>query len=120
MRDLCHEFQAPGFSYDLKGLMGMKVQQLQQNNELSLCVMPILRKRTLFHLARQAVQTANHQGPLTKTDATALVDNTVTQMQQMVFANLFCPALVRDTMDRPRGLLLGTTALFHSGHLPSL
>ena len=46
-------------------------EQLQQNNELSLYVEAVLRKCTLLHLARQAMQLANHQGSLTKADATA-------------------------------------------------
>ena len=58
--------------------------------------MAVLRKWTLFHLARLAVQMANHQKLMTKADATALVNNAVNHLQQMVFANPSCSAPVED------------------------
>ena len=69
----------------------------------------VYRKWTLFHLARLAMQTANRQGPLTKADATALVNNAVSQMQQMVFANPFYPAPVEDYGPTPDDVVWATT-----------
>ena len=81
----------------------------------------VLRKYTLFHLARLAMQAANRQRALqTKADATALVNNAVTQMQQVVFANPSCPAPVEDYEPTPDDVFWATNALFNGGHLPSL
>ena len=80
----------------------------------------VLRKWTLFHLARLAIQTAKRQGPLTRAGAPTLVNNAVSQMQQMVFANLSCPALVEDYEPTPNDVVWATNALFNGGHLPSL
>ena len=66
------------------------------------------------------MQTANRQGPLTKADATALVNNAVSQMQQMVFGNPSCPAPVEDYGPTPNDVVWATNALFNGGHLPSL
>ena len=95
-------------------------EQLQQNNKLSLSVVTVYRKWTLYHLARLAMQKANRQGPLTKADATALVNNAVNQMQQMVFANPSCPAPVEDYGPTTGDVLWATNALFNGGRLPSL
>ena len=80
----------------------------------------VLRKWTLFHLACLAMQTANRQGPLTKADATALVNNAVSQMQQTMFANPSCPALVEDYGPISEDVDWATNALFSGGHLPPL
>ena len=76
-------------------------------------------------VARLAMRAANRQGPLTKADATPLVNNAVSQMQQMVFANPSCPAPVHpappeDFGPTPNDVFWATIALFNGGHLPSL
>ena len=95
-------------------------EQHQQERELSFSVVVVLRKWTLYQLARQAMQTAYRQGPLTKADATTLVDNDVGQMQQVMFANPSCPAPVEEYGPTSEDVDWATNALFNGGRLPSL
>ena len=81
--------------------------------------MSALRKWTLYQLARQAMQTAYRQGPLTKADANALVDNAVGQMQQGMFADPSCPGPVEEYGPTPADVDWATDALFNGGRLPS-
>ena len=92
----------------------------QQERELLFSVVAALRKWTLYQLARQAMQTAYRQWPLTKADATALVNCAVSQMQQVMFANPSCPALVEDYGPTSEDVNWATNALFSGRRIPSL